>query len=595
MKFKLLAEHLELLNNTKSRLEKTKIISDLLKQTKPEEYESVLLLLEGRVFPTWSNKKLGLAGKIAIKAISKAFGVTIEDIEKHFKSNGDLGLSAEFFSKNKKQQTLFNAEEISVEKVYNNFKKLAEAEGSGTVDIKLGLIAELLNNANNIEAKYIIRIAIGDLRIGVAFGTIRDALAITLFPEIEKEENKGIKKETISLMQTAFDRLNESFKIAIIAKNQGLEGLKKVNIEVMTPIKVMLMQKVKDVREAIEKINLPFGMEYKYDGFRVIGHKKDNKIKLFTRNLEDVTEQFPDIVEQFKEKVLAKEAILDGEVLGVDSEGKFLSFQHISQRIKRKHNIDELVKKIPVVYATWDILFFDGESLIEKKQSERRKILIEKIKQDESFLVSKQKIIYNEDEGEDFYKESLSAGNEGVVIKDLNAKYKPGNRVGCWLKLKPIMDPLSLVIVEAEWGEGKRTNWLTSFTIACKDNEGNFLTIGKVGTGIKEIEQNVEISEESSIKLKEKKENYSDKSNKDNTTFSELTDLLKPLILSENGKSIKVEPKIIIEVAYEEIQKSPTYTSGFALRFPRFLRLRETLHLEDVESIETIKKYFYEQ
>jgi DNA ligase-1 len=626
MEFKVFAEVLASLESTSKRLEKTKIIEDLLGKIKKDEVESVLLLLEGRVFPIWSEKNIGIATKLAIKAISTAFGRSLNDIEQHFKENGDLGLTAEKFVSGKKQQTLFSFQDekasLTVKKVFNNFKKIAEIEGDGTVDIKIGLVSELLNSASSIEAKYIIRIAISDLRVGVAWSTIRDAVAAKVFPKIiglyDEKELKDSEKlkievgkytrvlnlklgETISSMslldydaivcenyedarrvydeiiaslQHAYDTLNEGYKVVLIAEEKGIFGLNNVALEVMAPLKAMLMQKVKTVSEAVEKIPLPFALEYKYDGFRAQCHKKGNDVKLFTRNMENVTLQFPDVVEILRKHIKAKEIVLDGEILGIDKKtGKFLAFQNISQRIKRKYDIAELVEKIPVIYATWDVLFVDGKSIIDVSQNERRKILIENIDQSETLRVSEQKIITNVEDGEKFYALSLAMGNEGVVVKDLNSVYQPGNRVGCWLKLKPTMDPLDLVIIGAEWGEGKRAKWLTSFIVACRKSGSTeeFLEIGRVGTGFKELAQ------------------------EGGTTFEELTNILVPLIdksVKEKDKTVAIKPKLIVEIAFEEIQKSPTYSSGYALRFPRFVRVRDEMGLSDVSDLTKINDYF---
>ena len=602
MDFKEFSEFLEELSNTSKRLEKTEIVRKILKSTK--DYSHVLLLLEGRVFPVWSDQKLGIASKMVIKAISKAFGETSDKIEKDLAKRGDLGLSAEKFASNKKQQTLFGSEELSIKKVFSNMEKLASIEGDKSVDKKVGLIAELLNNASPIEAKYVVRMALGELRVGVGFGTIRDAVSREIFPEIiglvDKDVTKEKKGKILELkddkvsdkklidynfircetyedarsvynqindgMQSAYDKLNETYKVVEIAREKGLKGLLAVGLEVMTPIRVMLMQKVHDVKEAATKIEFPFALEYKYDGFRCQVHKKGDQVELWTRNMENVTPQFPDIVERVKQNVKG-DVILDGEILGL-IKGKFVPFQEISQRIKRKYDIEKMVKELPVVYATWDILYFE-KSLIDLPQRERREILKKHIKSSDELFVSEQIIIENEEEGDKFYKKSLDMGNEGVVAKDLNAAYKPGNRVGCWLKIKPVMDPLDLVIVGAEWGEGKRASWLTTFVIACRDGD-DYLEMGKVGTGIKEKSE-------------------------EGTSFEELTSLLKPLVTSENGKEVKVKPKIVIEVKYEEIQKSPTYSSGYALRFPRFVQIREDVGLKDVDDLKKVEDYYNEQ
>lgn len=609
MKFKEFSTYLEKLENQSKRLEKIEIISQILKKTNKNEHEAVLLLLEGRVYPQWSDKKLGIAEKIVQKTINTTYGTAIQLIEKDFSERGDLGLSAEKFCSRKTQHTLDSfgtTDDLELTEVFTILRKIAEISGTSSTDIKIQLIASLLSKANPIEAKYITRIVLGDLRIGISIATIRDGLIKGIFPtiSIEEKENslkinaiqeistqkltsfenivcpteelaKEIKKTIQKTIENVYDKYNELYKVALLAEEKTLEELNNIPLEVFTPLRVMLMQRVKTIQEATEKIPLPFQLEYKYDGFRCQIHKKGDKVMLFTRNIEEVTNQFPDIVAEAKKSIHAKEIILDGEILGIDKNTKkYLPFQSISQRIKRKHNIEKTIKELPVIYTAWDILYKDGETTLEHPLKKRRELLEQSITDSESFFFSNKKIITNIEEGEKFYEDSLSQGNEGVVVKDLDAIYQPGNRVGCWLKIKPIMDPLDLVITGAQWGEGKRAKWLTSFILSCKDEKGKLKTIGKVSSGLKEKEQ------------------------EDGSTYEEMTENLKQLIdtkVPEKNKTISIIPKIIVSVAYEEIQKSPTYSSGFALRFPRILAIRNDLSFEDIDTTEKINSYHEEQ
>jgi DNA ligase-1 len=610
MDFLRLAQYFEKLEATSKRLEKVTLLTALFEETPEEDFEQVLFLLEGRVFPVWRPEKLGLASQMILKSISSAYGTN--NISDLFKEHGDIGLVAQAAAKTKTQTTLFfTQEKISVQKVFSNLQKIAKSEGENSSDAKQKLLAQLLTSSSPVEAKFVARIAIGDTRIGVALGTLRDSLVQYIFPRIAGLQNKkeltegsfegnvlkvedlfSLKNQSLmeydvivcssyemarevynlilSAFQSGYERLNEITKVASIAKGEGLKGLQNITLEVLTPIRLMLMQKVSTVEEATKKIPLPFVVEQKYDGFRVQLHKKGKEVHLYTRNIEDVTAQFPDVVEQVLSSVKADEVVLDGEVLGLAKDGSFVPFQQISQRIKRKHDIASLVKSLPVVYVTWDVLYLNGKSLINEKHTTRRETLASIISPDARLRLSEYKMVNSVESAEVFYKQSLDMGNEGIVIKDPDAIYKPGNRVGCWLKLKPIMDPLDVVIVGAEWGEGKRSKWLTSFLVAIKDGD-SFKTIGKVGTGIKELEQD------------------------DGITFEQLTFMLQPSIISEKNQTVTVAPKVVIAVAYEEIQKSPTYTSGFALRFPRFLSLREDLDLQEVDDLRKVTDYFNQQ
>jgi len=318
-------------------------------------------------------------------------------------------------------------------------------------------------------------------------------------------------------------------------------------------LKVMLYQKVGDIDEAFDRVGKPAAFEYKYDGFRMQVHRKDDDIKIFTRRLEDVTAQFPDVVENVRKHVSGTGYILDAECLGYDPKTKkYLPFQSISQRIRRKFDIEKIAKQFPVELHVFDILVCDGESMIKEPFSERRK-KIEGLVSPKEFRVvpAKQLVTEDADEARAFYDEALKAGEEGVMAKKLDGIYKPGSRVGYGVKVKPVMESLDLVIVGAEWGEGKRSGWLTSFTLACYDPDtGSFLEIGKVGTGMKE---KTELG----------------------VSFEQLTELLKPAMIKEKGRSVTVKPAVVVEINFEEIQKSPNYSSGYALRFPRVIRIRE--------------------
>lgn len=573
-----LVEVYQKLEATTKRLEKTFIISDFLKTIPEEALHETLLLLQGLVFPNWDERKIGVAARLILKAINKATGITQEKIEKEWTKFGDLGDVAENLVKEKKQITLFSRS-LTVKKVFENIQKLSTLEGQGTVERKIGLIAELLTSAKPLEAKYIIRTLLEELRVGTAAGTLRDSIVWAYFPESkvkynEKEKNIEVENREdynkyLDIVQEAYDMSNDFSLVAKAAKKGNIEN---IELEVGTPIRVMLGPKEPDAKTALERVGIPAQAEFKYDGFRIEAHKDGNKITLFTRNLENVTKQFPEVAEFIKENVKGKSFILDSECVGFSPKtGKYLPFQNISQRIKRKYDIEEMAKDFPVELNIFDCMFYDGKSMLKEPFEKRRALLEKIIKQvPKKIVLSKAMIVKNEDDVNKFYKKSLDAGNEGLMLKKLDAPYKPGARVGYMVKMKETEEPLDLVITEAEWGEGKRTSWFSSFTLACLDENGNFVEIGKVGTGIKEKSEGV--------------------------TFEQLTELLKPLIISQKGKVVKVKPKIVVEVAYEEIQKSPTYSSGYALRFPRVLRLRHMERSpEDIADIQYIEDYYLKQ
>lgn len=579
MEYKDLAQYYSKLERTSKRLEKTFLISELLKKTPEKDLLYIIQLIRGRVFPDWDERKVGVAERLIIKAITLATGHPAKKIEQEWKKLGDLGNVAAKLSGKKTQETLFQSS-VSAKKVFDNLQKLSTMEGQDTVSRKVQLIAELLSNSSSEEAKYVVRMALGDLRVGIGDGTLRDAIAwaFLINPNYNPEE-KSIEPENreeynsvIESLQNAFNKSND-FGIVAMAAKKGLGEVQKVKLQVGRPVKVMLAQKAKDIEEGFERVGKPAGIEYKYDGFRMIIHKFEGKIVIFTRRLENVTKQFPEVKRYVEKNISGKSFIIDGEAVGIDSKtGKYLPFQSISQRIRRKYSINEMAEKYPVELNLFDVLFYDGKDFLNE-DFEKRRVLLEKIVDEfpKKIIIAEKIVTSKIEEAEEFYKKSLEKGNEGIMMKNLKGIYKPGSRVGFMVKVKPTMETIDVVIVGAEWGEGKRSGWLTSFTMAVKDGDGDFVEIGKVGTGIKEL------------------------ANEEGVTFEELTQILKPYIKSEKGREVSIKPEVVIEVKFEEIQKSPTYSSGYALRFPRLVRIRDDRSPETISEIDDVETMFFEQ
>lgn len=603
------------LSQTTKRLEKTAIIAEFLKIIPDDELERIMLLLRGRVFPAWDKQTLGVSSKLVVKAIAMTVGDSEANVINSWKKIGDLGEVAVNLLKKKKQATLF-ARTLTTKEVFEDLQKLPKIEGHGSVDKKLKIISSLLSAAEGDEVIFLIRTVLEDMRVGVADGTLRDAIVAANFllcineyltnfnydatgwtAEVSKENedaafelgldfsnsedclpSKGsrIKSALEDHVQSAYDRCNDFVQVARAAK-KGISELKNIKLTLGKPIRVMLAQREADIKSALDRVGRPAILEYKYDGFRMQISKDGDKITIFTRRLEPVTTQFPDVVEAVRKYVKAESCLLDSEAVGFDAEtGKFTPFQHISQRIRRKYDIEELAKKLPIELNVFDILYLDGEELIDVPLKKRRELLRKSIPEDipKSIKLSTLLETSDDQEGEKFYKESLAAGNEGIMVKNLEGVYKPGARVGHMVKVKPTLDTMDLVITAAEWGEGKRSGWFTSFTIACYDPaDDQFLEIGKVGTGFKEL----------------------DSEDPDAVTFSKLTELLKPLITEEDGKEVFVKPEVILEIKFEEVQKSPSYSGGFALRFPRVERLRTDRSIEDMTTIDEVEVAFRQQ
>jgi len=547
MKYTLIADVLVKLEATTKRLEMTHILAEFLKGV--EDLKKTVLLLRGTIFPEWSEQVIGVSDKLMIKALTRASGQSEEEIIRAWKRTGDLGEVAEESMKGRRQQTL-TSQELTVDKVFENLESVTKQEGKGSIDRKLALISELLTNSSPSEAKYISRTVLGTLSVGIGTGTLRDAIA----------EAFNCDKE---LIERAYNLSADFSEVARIAATKGDKGLKEVKLASGKPSKVMLYQKAATISEAFERVGKPCAIEYKYDGLRLQVHKKGDEVKLFTRRLDEVTKMFPEVVKAVRQG-LEGDCVVEGEGVGYDADKRFFKpFQEISKRIKRKYEVNVLAKETPVVLYLFDVFSIKGESYLNKPFEERRKKL-ESIVTEKKWAIELAKQIVTSDEKkvDKFYKEALENDQEGIMMKNLEAPYKPGSRVGYGIKIKPIKETLDLAISGAEWGKGRRSNWLSSFTLSCVKNNKH-LEIGKMGTGLSDEQ------------------------------FKEVTEKLKPLIINETGKSVIVKPKILVEVGYEEIQQSPTYSSGYALRFPRLIRFRPDK--DEPDSLEKVKSIFNNQ
>ncbi len=436
-----LVSYLEKLEQTSKTLELTEITSELFKEAK-EDLPIVALFVQGKTFPAHSPKELGIAEKTMVKCLSTVSGFTEDKIKDEIAEKGDTGKAAAFML-DKKVQTTLGREEVDVKGVKKAISKIASLEGRGSEDVKEKKVAELINSVSPKEAKYLVRLLLNEMRVGVGEGIVRDALA----KAFDKEKNE---------VEKAFSLLNDYGEVAKLAEENRLD---EVSMKLFRPLRPMLAQTVESPKEAVE--DNCSAWEYKYDGLRTQIHVSGDEVKVFTRRLDDVTEQFPDVVRAVKENVSAEEAIIEGETVAVDENGRPRRFQLLSRRIKRKYDIDETVKKIPVVTYLFDCMYLNGKNLIKKPFQQRRKKLKSIVTEEKELKLSKMVVTENENEINQFYEKALELGHEGVMAKNLEAEYKPGSRVGYMYKLKPEAETLELVIVGAEWGEGKRTKWLS--------------------------------------------------------------------------------------------------------------------------------------
>lgn len=553
MEFKKLVKCYEALGATTKKLEKRDIAAKFIKETPLDLLSTVVTLLQGSVFPAWMEAELGVAENIMFRALAKVTGLREEQIKNEAKKTGDLGIAAENILKKKKQRTLA-AKVLTVKIVYDNLVKIPSLTGAGSIEQKISLISELLSNAAPGEGRYIVRLILEEMRIGVGEGIIRDALSAAY----------GIPPE---LIDKAYSVRNDYGEIARLIRSGGKSALAKVSLEVGRPLKPMLAQKVETVQEGLDETGGKAVFDFKYDGMRAQIHKSGSKIAVFTRRLDNVTKQFPELVDAAKKCIMADTVILEGEAVGIDPKTRRPQpFQRLSQRIKRKYGIEEVQKEIPVEMNLFDLMYVNGINLLDTPYEKRREKLAQIIEGTPDFHLAESLVTSDPKKAEEFYKKALSLGHEGLMVKNLEAKYMPGSRVKYMYKLKMEHETLDLAIIGAIWGEGRRAKWLGSYVLGARDPDtGGFLEVGKVATGLKDED------------------------------LESLTSLLKPLVESEHIKEVKIKPKVVVEVGFEEIQKSPTYESGFALRFPRVKRIRDDKGPEDADDLERISRMYEAQ
>jgi len=586
MKFMEFADGCDELAKVPSKLKKADIIAELLKKS-GDDLCMIATLLQGRVFPSFDEREVGIAAQSMEKIIAQATGFPHDEIRKRFSKIGDFGLVAEELVGKKKQRTLLSSP-LTVKKVFDNLRKVAEVEGKGSQERKFALVAELIAAAKPLEAKYIVRVTIGDLRIGVAEGILRDAIAKAFLleqPAQDRHEtqNEGdlmqMKKAAVSAVEWAWFLRPDYGEVAEIARDKGISGLKNAKVQLGKPYHVLLAERSPGLKEALESFD-KVALEFKYDGARIIIHKKGSRHWVFTRRLENITRQFPELKEMITKSVSADECIIEGEMLGFNkSTGKPMPFQSLSQRIKRKYDIEKMAKEIPIQVNLFEIVYLDGKELFDEPLHERWKKLKSIIKPVKGkFQLAEHIETRDLKEAEKFYKESLAASQEGLIVKNLDAAYLPGRRVaGGWLKVKPVMETLDLAIVGATWGTGKRAGWFGSLLLGCRDANGNFLRCGMIGTGIKE------------------KKGKAVEGESEDVTFEQLTKLLKPKIIEQHGSEVRLKPDVLVEVAYEEIQESSNYESGYALRFPRVLKFRPDRSVDECDTVDRIKRLYGQQ
>lgn len=540
-----------------------------------EQLHRLVLLARGRLYPAYDREELGVSSQLVLAAIAKASGVAETPLRERWSETGDLGDVAAWAVETGGQQTLFS-EPLTVERVHDVLRELPGFDGAGSQDRRVDTVAGLLSNADPEEARYVVRTALGHLRVGVGEGTIRDAIADAFLDGGE---------EAVDAVERAYQVTTNFQVVARTARDDGRSGLERLSVELGRPVQVMLAETAEDIPAGVTEVAVD-GValcEYKYDGFRVQIHVDGDDISIFTRRLEEVTEQFPDVVRAVEAAVTPARVVLDGELVGytpgtVTAEQQArepLAFQQLSRRIKRESNIEATARELPVVAHVFDCLYED-RSLLSAPLRERRDRLEDLVTAVSpapdsgvaGFETARSLSVSGDDPtaASELYREALDAGHEGVMLKNPGATYQPGRRVGRLLKHKPTMEPLDLVVTRAQYSEGRRSKLLGRLFLGCYDPEtGSLLEVGRLSTG------------------------YTDEE------LEQLTDRLETLAIDQEGRRVELEPSVVLEVEYEELQESPEYESGYALRFPRYLRTRDTLAPEDADTIGRVERLYESQ
>lgn len=528
-------------------LEIERLVAALLADAN-DDLAVLVRFVQGRVFPAWDSRTLDIGPQLCYEAISRAAGtnVTAADVEERLAERGEIGevaASYEFGGQQGLAAFGEGTDALTVSEVDGELRTLAATSGSGSQERKLDALFGLFNRCSPEEARYLSRLVLSEMRIGVGSGTVRDAIgdAFDVPPEA---------------VERALQVSNDYGLVAEIAREDGESGLSELSLEIGRPVQAMLAQ-TGTVVDAIEDWG-EVAAEWKFDGARVQIHYtgEEDGVSIYSRNMEEVTDALPEVV-AFVEEHLDESAILDGEVVAVDDEGAPLPFQEVLRRFRRKHDVERAREETELRLYAFDCLHTAGEDLLDAPLEERYERLSALL----SVGVSERWLTDDPDEIAEIEGEALEAGHEGLMLKNPDSTYSPGRRGRNWRKRKPDVETLDLVVTGAEWGEGRRATFLGSFLLSVATESG-FETIGKVATGITDEK------------------------------LAELTELLEPHVLAEEGRNVEIHPEIVFEVGYEEIQRSPTYESGYALRFPRFLGVRDDKDPEDADSLSRVRDLY---
>jgi len=445
------------------------------------------------------------------------------------------------------RQTTLVDEPLTIRRVHLALQEIAEATGPGSRRLKEELLEGLIGRALPGEAELLVRIIFGEMRIGVSEGVMLEGIA----------EAAGADPR---LARRALMLTGDLGEVARVALTEGGEGLSRVGVRMFVPLKPMLAATARDVAEAMEAHGGRSAFEYKFDGARIQIHRRGDRVRVYSRRLTDVTDSLPDVVELVRGRVASRDAVLEGEAVAVGEGGRPLPFQDLMRRFTRVHDVAEMAGKIPLRLHLFDVLYLDGRLLIDETYGERWRLLGRVCPSD---LLAERIVTGDAAEAERFLRSAVEAGHEGLMAKRLDSRYTPGARGKGWLKIKPV-ETLDLVVAAADWGSGRRTGWLSNYHLAARDGDG-FRVVGKTFKGLTDEE------------------------------FRWMTRRLRGLKVRETGQTVHVRPEVVVEVAFNEIQRSPRYRSGFALRFARVTRIRRDKGPEDADTLGRVRTLYERQ
>jgi DNA ligase-1 len=546
--FSRLAELGEQLEQTTKRRELAALLADFLRHLSSNEIPAAVRLTIGQVFPEWDERALNVSWKAVMAAVDElvdAPDAVKEDVSAQAVDGGEAVY--QLLERARRQPPI--PPPLTILEVYGFFEEIAETAGRGSRARKEALVRELLERATALEAKYLSKVIYQEMRHGVSEGVMLDGIALAA----------GVKKPLVRRANQLWGDLGEVARVALVS---GADGLEKATLRLFRPIKPMLAQTAEDLAEAFDRYQGKLALEYKLDGARVQIHRQGAEVRIYSRNLADVTASLPDVAAEVLEGLAAQEAILEGEAVAVDVEGRPLPFQHLMRRFRRIHAVAEMVTEIPIQLHLFDCLYADGSSLVDVPYQERWAAL----KQAAGSLNLAQRLVpQTREAGAAFAEMAYRDGHEGVMAKDLASTYNPGVRGKAWLKLKHVIS-LDLVIVAADWGYGRRHGWLSNYHLAARDEaSAKYMIVGKTFKGLTDAE------------------------------FQTMTESLLDLQRSRKGGTVFVRPETVVEVLFNEIQASSQYPSGLALRFARISRIRDDKPASQADTIQTLRELYDKQ